>query len=63
MQHASGLEDEMTSRDAQVVCRETVAAIPATGVTLVGTDVNDPHEPGGQLPKRRLVPLINITVP
>ncbi len=61
MRHTPGLKGEMTSQDAQVVCHETVAAIPATGVTLDRINTSDPHEPEGQLPKQRLVLLIDVT--
>ncbi len=53
----------MASRDAQVVGHEMVAAIPAMGVTLDGTNADGPHELGGQLPKRRLALVIDVAVP
>ncbi len=58
-----GLEGEMISQDVRVVGHELVAAIPAKGATLDGTDTNNPHVPGGQLPKRRLALLADIAVP
>ena len=52
----------MISQDVRVVSHELVAAIPAKGVTLDGTDTTDPHAPGGPLPRRRLALLADVAV-